>query len=98
MDSDLISRSALIERFNDLGLGEYDPSKIIVPDGIYAVIKTEPAAVVRCKECRNSMLWRKPLNDVIGDCLIRKMYSDDELFCQVGENDFCSYGDRRDNR
>jgi hypothetical protein len=52
-------------------------------------------AVVRCRDCRNSMLWRKPTDTVIGECLIRKMHSEDEVFCQVGADDFCSYGERR---
>lgn len=46
-------------------------------------------------DCRNSMLWRKPTDTVIGECLIRKMNSEDEEFCQVGADDFCSYGERR---
>lgn len=51
--------------------------------------------LVRCKDCRNSMLWRKPTDKVIGECFIRKMNSDDEQFCMVGADDFCSYGERR---
>ena len=53
--------------------------------------------VVRCKDCRNSMLWRKPMDTVIGECFIRKMNSDDEQFCMVGADDFCSYGERRND-
>lgn len=51
--------------------------------------------VVRCKECKYSMLWRKPHEKVIGECSIRKWNSDDEQFCMVGDDDFCSYGERR---
>lgn len=57
--------------------------------------EADVVAVVRCKDCRNSMLWRKPTDTVIGECLIRKMHSEDEEFCQVGADDFCSYGERR---
>lgn len=54
--------------------------------------------VVRCKDCRHSMLWRKPMDSVIGECFIRKMNSDDEQFCMVGADDFCSYGERRTDK
>ncbi len=52
--------------------------------------------VVRCKDCKYSMLWRKPTDKVIGDCYIRKMNSENEQFCMVGADDFCSYGERRE--
>ena len=52
--------------------------------------------VVRCKDCKQSMLWRKPTDKVIGECFIRKMNSEDEQFYMVGADDFCSYGKRRD--
>ena len=51
--------------------------------------------VVRCRDCKKSMLWRMPTDKVIGECLIRKMNSEDEQFCMVGADDFCSYGERR---
>lgn len=64
-------------------------------DRMIEQLKEETVSVVRCKECRNAMLWRKPTDTVIGECLIRKMNSEDEHFCMVGANDFCSYGERR---
>ena len=64
------------------------------------VVRKLPAVdaveVVRCKDCKYSMLWRKPTDEVIGDCWIRKMNSDDEQFPMVGADDFCSYGKRRE--
>lgn len=62
---------------------------------LHEVPAADVVEVVRCKDCRNSMLWRKPTDTVIGECLIRKMHSEDEEFCQVGADDFCSYGERR---
>ena len=52
--------------------------------------------VVRCRDCKQAMLWRKPADKVIGECFIRKMNSEDEQFCMVGADDFCSYGERKD--
>ena len=64
-----------------------------------AQVKKAPAVdaveVVRCKGCKHNMLWRKPTDKVIGECAIRKWNSDDEQFCQIGADDFCSYGERR---
>ena len=56
---------------------------------------TDVVEVVRCKDCKHSMLWRNPSGGAIGDCFIRKMNSEDEQFCTVGADDFCSYGERR---
>ena len=65
------------------------------------IIDNQPAIdaveVVRCKDCKQLMLWCKPTDKVIGECFIRKMNSEDEQFCMVGADDFCSYGERKDN-
>lgn len=53
--------------------------------------------VVRCKDCKYSMLWRKPTDRTIGECYFRVMYSDDEQFRMVGADDFCSYGESEKN-
>lgn len=49
-------------------------------------------SVTRCSKCLYGMLWRKPVDNVIGECRIRRLYSDDDDFCTVGENDGCSFG------
>lgn len=59
------------------------------------MLKGELVEVCLCKDCKHSMLWRKPTDKVIGECAIRKWNSDTEEFCQVGADDFCSYGERR---
>lgn len=52
--------------------------------------------VVRCAKCKYSMLWRKPTDKAVGDCIIRKMHSEDDWFYAVAADDFCSYGEKRD--
>ena len=52
--------------------------------------------VVRCKDCKYSMMWCKQNGKVIGACWIRKMNSEDGQFCLVGQDEFCSYGERRE--
>ena len=97
--AEYIEREALIAFLED----NHDNKDWLVnqynADWICSWIENQPAAdvvaVVRCRDCRNSMLWRKPTDTVIGECLIRKMHSEDEVFCQVGADDFCSCGVRR---
>ena len=98
--ADLISREAAIKLLRGECVAKY-PSSFYF--GLFAAadeIDKLPAAdaveVVRCKDCKYSMLWRKPTDKVIGDCWIRKMNSDDEQFPMVGADDFCSYGERRE--
>lgn len=52
--------------------------------------------VVRCGDCKYAMLLRKPEGKLIADCRIRKMNSEDEQFCMVSGDDFCSFGERRE--
>ena len=70
-------------------------------DVIWNLVQDAPTIdaveVVRCKDCKQLMLWRKPTDKVIGECFIRKMNSEDEQFCMVGADDFCSYGERKTN-
>ena len=70
-------------------------------DVIWNLVQDAPTIdaveVVRCKDCKQLMLWCKPTDKVIGECFIRKMNSEDEQFCMVGADDFCSYGERKDN-
>lgn len=96
----LIDADALI---NWLGT-EIDPEEWSVSqfnaDWIYCFIDNAPTIdaveVVRCKDCKYSMLWWKPTDKVIGECWIRKTNSEDEQFCLVEQCDFCSYGERRE--
>jgi hypothetical protein len=47
----------------------------------------EMAEVVRCKDCKH---YRE------GFCFCKNWWKDDG-FTEVGETDFCSYGERKDN-
>ena len=62
-------------------------------------MREAPAAdaveVVRCRDCKYAMLLIKPEGNLIADCRIRKMNSEDERFCMVRGDDFCSFGERR---
>lgn len=64
-------------------------------DDIETAPTIDAVEVVRCKDCKQLMLWCKPTDKVIGECFIRKMNSEDEQFCMVGADDFCSYGERK---
>lgn len=91
--ADVVSRAAFDQVVRDRAVAMKQLKEHGIPFGGEADV----VAVVRCKDCRNSMLWRKPTDTVIGECFIRKMNSEDEVFCQVGADDFCSYGERRND-
>ena len=79
-------RDLAIEQLrNDYGVGLGEKKSVDVVE------------VVRCEKCIHCMLWQNPTNKVIGDCRIRKMNCYDDQFCMVGAEDFCSYGERRDD-
>lgn len=88
---DYISAAYYDDRFND---------PVVLLDELFERAKHFPAVdaveVVRCKDCKYAMLLRKPEGKLIADCLIRKMNSEDEQFCMVSGDDFCSYGERRE--
>lgn len=56
--------------------------------------------VVRCRECKHfweySEEHKATVENADGDCAIRKWRSDDEQFCAVTKDDYCSLGERRE--
>ena len=74
-----------------------DECEVVTALDIEAMPTVDAVEVVRCKDCKQLMLWCKPTDKVIGECFIRKMNSEDEQFCMVGADDFCSYGERKDD-
>jgi hypothetical protein len=53
--------------------------------------------VVRCKDCKyaeNMFPIENGSGHLMGDCTVRK---EDEIVVMVWGNDFCSYGERKDN-
>lgn len=51
-------------------------------------------AMIECCECINFMeytdTYKQQVEKADGDCYIRKVYSDDNQFCAVTRDDFCS--------
>nr|DAJ17144.1 MAG TPA: hypothetical protein [Myoviridae sp. ctsKG11] len=83
--SKYIGREALIAEFKRLKLGENSFIERVFADGVYAIIEQFPAAdvapVVRCKDC-------KYRDGTPGQPNI--------LCAQMHEDDFCSYGERKE--
>ena len=97
MSEKLISANDLLRFVKDWGklIGRAETADSF----IYAINKApavDAVAVVRCKDCKYAMLLRKPEGKLIADCWIRKMNSEDEQFCMVSGDDFCSWGERRE--
>jgi hypothetical protein len=58
--------------------------------------------VVRCKDCKYFMEYAKDykalrVEGANGDCRLKLFYSEDMQFISCEYNDFCSYGERREN-
>ena len=78
---------------------EYRKSVLRIVDEAPAVDAVE---VVRCRDCGRFMEYTEEYKATIegadGDCYIRKINSEDEQFCAVMYDDFCSDGRRRADR
>lgn len=61
---------------------------------------TDVAEVVRCKDCKHFMEYseeyQRKVEGADGDCYLRVMCSIDKQFQTVCCDDFCSYGERRE--
>lgn len=55
--------------------------------------------VVRCRDCENFWEYteehKATVENADGDCAIRKWRSDDEQFCAVTKDDYCSLARRK---
>jgi hypothetical protein len=92
--AEYIEREALYkevtEKYHDINAGSY-PFNIVAYD-MAQLIKSAPAAdvveVVRCKNCELFKPYSDPLKGFYGECMVREI--------DIGENDFCSYGIRKE--
>ena len=103
MSEKLISADALREEMNEYILPLTENNLMGAADVFYRTVhllEESPAVdaveVVRCRDCKYAILLRKPEGKLIADCWIRKMNSEDEQFCMVSGDDFCSWGERRE--
>lgn len=92
--NDLISRKALI--------AEYDRVHIGPPGGARNLMEDAPAAVVHCKDCKH---WfaeepercKKMVDKPYGWCCRARSICDTDYTDNRYYDDFCSYGERKDN-
>lgn len=84
MNNDLISREVLLKEINDAM--DSDGMGYVVGQTIKRYLKLQSAVdaveVVRCKDCKNKGMCAHHNGRYIG---------------QFDEDDFCSYGERREN-
>lgn len=108
MINDLISRSALLEKFETL---KNNPNnrlhEVVFLDGAMSVIDAAPAVdaveVVRCKDCKHfleySPTYEGEVQGADGDCFIRLRHTEYEpQFCAVQKCEFCNFGERNEVR
>lgn len=90
MNDDLISREALIKKIFPYGMPD-DGNYPINAKAVMMAITDATDAVIRCKDCK----YCNPF----GECSHPMLCSDDsQAYVQVSENDFCSFGDRKEIR
>ena len=88
--SDLISRSALLEKFQYRVPSNDNTANMLnaLADTITQIIKDAPAVdavpVVRCRECKWLKPYQKPVEDFDGRCVVHMCETDDEEFCSIG--------------
>ncbi len=93
--ADLIDRRALIKEINEQRKNtktSYPKQHFVVGDilqCIYDAPMVEPVEIVRCKDCIGKATWYK---HEFG-CMVCGMSG----FFIVEDNDFCSYGERRES-
>ena len=90
---DLISRSGAVDAL----MRQKVLTRSVIRRVLLQMPTSNPAEVVRCKDCRMAAMLRKPKGEVIADCMLRKFHTDDEDFIEVRGDDFCSYGVRRED-
>lgn len=93
--AEYIEREALITKFKKMELGEHGLVERLFADGVYAVIAAFPAAdvapVVRCKDCTHCVRT----TDIDGPGLFCSIWG--RQWNRVQLDDFCSYGERRED-
>jgi hypothetical protein len=89
MKKEYIERNALI--------AEYDRIHVGAPGGARKLMVDAPASdvveVVRCKDCKHCK--KHPTTDKIKMCVNNQWVM--ECYPLVHDNDFCSYGERKQN-
>ena len=71
-------------------LGEHGLVERLFADGVYAVIETFPAAdVVPVEGCKDCKYYRYDIKDEFSSCYLGSLSGPDE-------NNFCSYGERKE--
>lgn len=87
MMSDLISRSWMMEQLDGLG------DTRLIKRNFIALVTNAPTVdavpVVRCRECVGRPFWEEDHNGV-PVCLLSGLYA-------RSEDDFCPYGERKDD-
>lgn len=88
----LIDADALWKEFDKAGIFDDENPR----DVAQRLVEEAPDAIVRCKDCKYYHLYRynnTPRGD--GYCSIARMTNDGELYINVSDEHYCSYGERR---
>ena len=89
--------NAIKEKYIRGGDDYYDRQRRFAIDWAILLLAHDAVPVVRCKDCKhteNMMPLENGNGYMMGDCILRK---EDDITVMVWGDDFCSYGERKDN-
>lgn len=94
--AEYIEKEPLLRKAKELQGGSFS-SPLIVE----AIEKAPAIEIVRCRDCKYfreyTTEYSGKTEKADGDCHIRRMNSDNEQFVACQYDDFCSYGERRED-
>ena len=104
MDKEYIEREAAKRELLSWAVSMNHPEYLMKDDALH-VIDSIPAAdvvkVVRCKECeyflQYSEKYKQEVECADGDCFIKRLHSEEVQYCPCKNDDYCSFGERRDS-
>ena len=104
MATEYIEREAVKRELLSWAVSLNHPEYLMKDDALH-VIDSIPAAdavkVVRCKECeyflQYSEKYKQEVECADGDRFIKRLHSEEVQYCPCKNDDYCSFGERRDS-
>ena len=104
MAKEYIEREAAKSELLSWAVSINHPEYLIKDDALH-IIDSTPAAdvvkVVRCKDCKYFLQYSEKYKQEVkcadGDCFIKCLHSEEVQYCPCKNDDYCSFGERRDS-
>ena len=104
MNEEYIEREAAKRELLSWAVSINHPEYLMRDDALH-VIDSIPTAdvvkVLRCKECKYFLQYSEKYKQEVecadGDCFIKCLHSEEVQYCPCKNDDYCSFGERRDS-